>query len=46
MSVIPRFTGTLKNGHDSTHGATKNEHDSTMVELQFTLNVLNNLKLS
>ena len=26
---------TLKNGHDSTHGATKNQHDPATVELRF-----------
>ena len=35
MLVIPRFTRTLKNGHDSTHDATKNEPDSATVELRF-----------
>ena len=39
MSVIPRIhpdsSRTLKNGHDSTHGAAKNEPDPATVELRF-----------
>ena len=53
--IHPDSPRMLKNGHDSTHGATKIEHDSTTVELRFrpcpqatTIhpNVLNGLKLS
>ena len=41
MSVIPRFTPdssrTLKNGHDSTHGAAKNEPDPATVSATPTI---------
>ena len=54
-TIHPDLSRTLKNGHDSTHGATKNEPDSATVEQdlghahnppRFTTNVLNGLKLS
>ena len=35
MSVIPDSPRTLKNGHDSTHGAAKNEPNPATVELRF-----------
>ena len=33
--IHPNSSCTLKNGHDSTHGATKNEPDPATVELRF-----------
>ena len=34
-TIHPDSPRTLKNGHDSTHGATKNEPDFATVELRF-----------
>ena len=34
-TIHPDSSRTLKNGHDSIHGATKNEPDSATVELRF-----------
>ena len=34
-TIHPDSPRTLKNGHDSTHGATKNEPDFAKVELRF-----------